>query len=352
MLTMQPSTQPMDTKHMRMSMAGAKTSRAVRKEFDNVKSLYGIPEDSGWSIPMPAEHAKTTRENVHAVFYTCASPEINVAVDDATPKIELVSEEYHGGYFPDWRTATMMSDDTRQNTITTTGDLVDKLDQLDDFFNDDDDAEEMHDSFRESTYEQHTLPILHRSLKRNASVSSFQTGFTDHYGSASSRLGTSHSQGGNDPMRISPSREAMIMTPTAFGGFAPAAPSLGSRPVLHARSITSPTAVPLPSAGLSSSGTYSAGLGSGRSTDDNTLIDEPWEDEDFSPGPMSHTESFPVETTLRPSVGGRFRSMTRRLTGGSADSKTREQIKRDLQKSPRVPKVPDIYVKDLKSSEI
>ena len=356
MITM-PAT-PMDNKYVRMSMAGANTSRAARKELENIKSLYGIPEDSGWCIPMPATHAKSTRDNVHAVFYTCASPEINLAVDDETPKIELVSEEYPGGYFPDWRTATMMTDDTRQNTITTTGDLVDKLDQLDDFFDDnDDDDDEMHDSFRESTYEQHTLPILHRSLKRNASVSSFKTGFGDPYGSAMHRVGTNGSQGGNDPMRISPGREAMVMTPTAFGGFAPPPthnPALGTRPVLHSRSVTSPTAVP-PSAGLSSSGTYSAGLGSGRPTfnpEESTLVDDPWDDDEFSPGVMAHTESFPVEATMRPSVGGRFRNVARRLTGGSADPKTREQIRRELQKSPRVPKVPDIYVKDLKSSEL
>jgi hypothetical protein len=350
-LMMTMTATPLDTKHLRMSMAGANTPRAARKEFDNVKSLYGIPEDSGWSIPMPATHAKMTRDNVHAVFYTCASPEISAAVEDETPKIELVSEEYASGYFSDWRTATMMSDDTRQGTMTATGDLVDKLDQLDDFFDDDEDPGEMPDSFRESTYEQQTLPILHRSLKRNASVSSFHTGFGDPYGGAISRIGTSSS----GDLRISPSREATVMTPTAFGGFAAQVPQLGTRPVLHSRSITSPTNGPIPtSAGFNSTGTYSAGLSSARSTfstEDGTLVDEPWEDDEFSPG-LTHTESFAVETTLRPSMGGRFRSMTRRLTGGSADQKTREQIRKEFQKSPKVPKVPDIYVKDLRSSEI
>jgi hypothetical protein len=354
-LMMTMTATPLDQKHLRMSMAGANTPRAQKKEFDNIKSLYGIPEDSGWSIPMPATHAKMTRVNVHAVFYTCASPEISVAVNDETPKIELVSEEYANGYFPDWRTATMMSDDTRQGTMTTTGDLIDKLDALDDFFNDDEDPGEMTDGFRESTYEQQTLPILHRSLKRNASVSSFQTGFGDPYGAAISRVGTSGSGSGSGDMRVSPSREAMAMTPTAFGGFAAHVPALGTRPVLHSRSVTSPTNGPIPtSAGFASAGMYNGGLGSARSTyntDDNTLVDETWEEDEFSPG-LSHTESFPAEATLRPSMGGRFRSVARRLTGGSADPKTREQIRKELQKSPRVPKVPDIYVKDMRSSEI
>lgn len=88
----------------------------------------------------------------------------------------------------------------------------------------------------------------------------------------------------------------------------------------------------------------------------STLVDEPWEDEDFDPG-MTHAETFPLEGSLRPiggggSVGGRFRSGIRRLTGGSADPKTKEAVRQQLLKSPRVPKVPDIYVKDLRSSEI
>jgi hypothetical protein len=63
---------PMDNKHLRMSMAGSHSTRATRKEYDRTKSLYGIPEESGWSIPMPAIHSAQTRNNVHAVFYTLA----------------------------------------------------------------------------------------------------------------------------------------------------------------------------------------------------------------------------------------------------------------------------------------
>ena len=66
------STTPMDKHHMRMSMASS-TSRSVRKEYEKTQSLYGIPEDSGWSIPMPAIHSNITRGNMQAVTFTCAS---------------------------------------------------------------------------------------------------------------------------------------------------------------------------------------------------------------------------------------------------------------------------------------
>jgi hypothetical protein len=46
----------------------------------------------------------------------------------------------------------------------------------------------------------------------------------------------------------------------------------------------------------------------------------------------------------------------RRLTGGGGDGKdgvkTREAIKQALQKSPQVPKVPDIYLVNPKSADL
>jgi hypothetical protein len=46
----------------------------------------------------------------------------------------------------------------------------------------------------------------------------------------------------------------------------------------------------------------------------------------------------------------------RRLTGGGGDgkegTKTREAIKQALQKSPQVPKVPDIYLHNPKSADL
>jgi Cell morphogenesis C-terminal len=72
---MEVSGHPMEKHHMRMSMASG-SARAVRKEYESTKSLYGIPLPSGWSIPMPAISSSRTRNNVHAVFYTCGDSEV------------------------------------------------------------------------------------------------------------------------------------------------------------------------------------------------------------------------------------------------------------------------------------
>ncbi|KAJ4139045.1 Cell morphogenesis protein PAG1 [Fusarium oxysporum] len=55
----------MDKHHLRMSMTRP-TSRAIRKEYERTQSLFGIPEASGWAIPMPAK--KTER---YAGQYSC-----------------------------------------------------------------------------------------------------------------------------------------------------------------------------------------------------------------------------------------------------------------------------------------
>ena len=65
MMTM--SETPMSKQHMRMSFVGS-GSRATRKEYDRIQSLYGIPEETGWSIPMPAVHTNNTRANMQAVY--------------------------------------------------------------------------------------------------------------------------------------------------------------------------------------------------------------------------------------------------------------------------------------------
>jgi hypothetical protein len=338
---------PLDNKHLRMSMAGANTSRALRKEYEKVQSLYGIPEESGWSIPVPAVHSSSTRANVHAVFYTCASTELPAAEDDATPTIELVNEEFSNSYFPDYRTATMMSDETRDNQ---SGDLVMKLESLDDFFDDDDTADMQPTSatqsslhhysgttadVRESLYDQQTFPILHKSLKRNASVASFQTGFAD--------------------LRISPSREVMIMSPGAFStgpGGTSQVTHITHRPGMHTRSVTSPAANQFSPPGTAISL-------------DETVIDDTFSDDDFDgdfvargpPGP--NEKPFSLEHIVRPGgIRSGFRSGIRRLTGGGGDpqhsAKTREAVRAQLQKSPQIPRIPDMYLmqQNPKSSDL
>ncbi|KAF1985066.1 hypothetical protein K402DRAFT_405534 [Aulographum hederae CBS 113979] len=326
---------PMDKHHLRMSMAGSHSTRAFRKEYERTQSLYGIPEESGWSIPMPAVHSHTTRENIHAVFYTCANAEVMENIQAATPDIQLVAEDYQkSSYFPEYRSATMMSDDTRGEAQL--GEAVMKLDDLDDFFEDygeepgsaiatasNDGAHFQNNTIggRENLYDQQTFPILHKSLTRNASISSFQTGFADNK-----------------------NRDVSIMTPTAFT--MPGQPqNLTLRPGLHSRSITSPAVnqrTP-PGTGINIELPF-----------DET--EEMFSDDDFAVGSLkpndaSGEKSFSLESMIKPIAQGTrsgFRSGIRRLTGGGGDTKdgqkAREAIRAQLQRSPQVPKVPDVYL--------
>ncbi|KHC52742.1 hypothetical protein MEW_02552 [Candida albicans P60002] len=80
---------------LRMSLG----STSMKKEYENTATLFGIPDESGWSIPMPAITAATTRNNVHAVFSTCTLDNIvdeNVEQEEDGIDIQFHSEDYYG----------------------------------------------------------------------------------------------------------------------------------------------------------------------------------------------------------------------------------------------------------------
>jgi hypothetical protein len=343
--------QPVERAHLRMSMAGSHTSRNFKKQYEKTQSIYGIPEETGWSIPMPAHHSHLTRANVHAVFYTCSTVENADAAQVETPQIEFRQEEFPFNPISDYgRTATMTSEDTRGESHI--GELVMKLDSLDDFFEDDDDAETLTDlpnssvfgnsrypstaysngslDTRETLYDQQTAPILHKSLAHNPSVS-FNSGFNS----------------GFSDVKLSPARDPGVMNPGAFNtltsGQPPGPLQPPSRPGLHSRSVTSPSH-PSHNQPQRLSPSLSSTL------DEH---DEPFSDDDVassrSPYPLTNADrTFSLEnmvTGLRHDTKSRIRSGMRRLTGNSGD-REREKVKMSLQmqRSPQVPKVPDIYL--------
>lgn len=61
------SPSPFD-KHYLMMSAG---DTSTRKEYDKIATLFGIPDDSGWSVPMPSVATAITRNNIHSVYSTC-----------------------------------------------------------------------------------------------------------------------------------------------------------------------------------------------------------------------------------------------------------------------------------------
>ncbi|KAL9613700.1 MAG: hypothetical protein Q9167_001777 [Letrouitia subvulpina] len=230
------SATPMDNDHLRMSMASS-GSRTIRKEYEKTKSLYGIPEDTGWSIPMPAIHSNTTRENLQAVLYTCANPN---APTVATPEIEFDAEEYQqSSYFSIQRSDTMDSEETRTDFggDGNMGELVLKLDSLNDFFDetltgDDFDgrpysgatitAYHTDSDSGADLYDQQTAPILNKTLARTASVTSLHNSFSD------TRTDTQDT-------------DAKIAANLSFSGPLMNNILAPNRPALHFRSITSPS---------------------------------------------------------------------------------------------------------------
>ncbi|KKY27489.1 putative cell morphogenesis protein [Phaeomoniella chlamydospora] len=235
---MEVSGNPLEKEHIRMSMASG-SARAIRKEYSHTQSLYGIPAQSGWSIPMPAIHSRTTRNNVHAVFYSCADTETHHEVAE-TPEIEFHTEEFSDSYFPPRRTGTLKSVETTADNNM--GDLISKLDSLDDFFDDPglDEPQTPGGTIRgfqvdlhehgANIYDQQTAPILSRSLARTASTSSFHNGLAESSRPAAPFYSRDHSIMNPGAFVTDGSPSSQLISPVAAPG----------RPTLHGRSITSP----------------------------------------------------------------------------------------------------------------
>ena len=237
---------PMDRHVVRMSMG----NRTIRKEYERTQTIFGIPDESGWAIPMPAINALTTRNNVHAVFYTCTLP---AAEEEAlpTPDVQFHMEDYsYGSTLPD-RSATMLSDEGRGEVLD---EMVLRLDNLDAFFADDSSTTPPGGNYQHTysmsdvdygnegaesapqIYDSRVYAILNRSLTRTPSVASLHTSFEN-----------------------SLSQPAMkdaypgIVTPTAFT--APPIPSSRYAP----RSISSPQTMTKPGEESLSEEDYSSG---------------------------------------------------------------------------------------------
>lgn len=227
---------PMDKHVVRMSMG----NRTIRKEYERTQTIFGIPDESGWAIPMPAINALTTRTNVHAVFYTCTLP---TAEEEAlpTPNVQFHMEDYSYGSTLQDRSATMLSDEGRGEVLD---EMVMRLDNLDAFFADDSSTTPPGNNYQHTysisdvdygnesgetapqIYDSRVYAILNRSLTRTPSVASLHTSFEN-----------SLSQG---PMlRDTPPG---MVTPTAFtappipNARLPAASRSISSPIIHAMS--------------------------------------------------------------------------------------------------------------------
>ncbi|KAF2488220.1 putative cell morphogenesis protein [Neohortaea acidophila] len=330
---------PFDNKHLRMSMAGSHSSRATRREYQSTKSLYGIPEESGWSVPMPAIRSEQTRKNVAAVAESLNTFSLNGMHEPSrTPEVEFEHEESPDSYFGNDASFAMSTgakmDEGNMHELAL------KLDSLDDFFDEPGDDMMSVDldgssyldgsriTERENLYDQQVAPILRRSMRRNASITSFQTGFTDSV--------------------YPPPRETThAMNPSAFAQNHKASSSFHHRPRLHNRSATSPIMRTMNTFSPQSAQSdlhYAAD----DSLDDT---DAAFSDDEFTLERARTSEEArrhyqQQDATVKPAgFKAGFRQGLRRLTSTGGKGEAREALRLAAaagapMKSPKVPKVP------------
>jgi hypothetical protein len=367
------SSSAMDKHHLRMSMTRPTTSKAVRKEYERTQSLFGIPEASGWAVPMPARKTDSTRANIHAAFYMCQTDEggtVGTLQAPMTPEVEFHPDDFPYGYFVGGsssdRADTMLSDDGRvidahgmmmnMGGVAAGGgggDLFSKLDSLDDFFDDLSSSTTSPPSDGRSSrtvtefspdaldagaqlYDEKILPILRQASAasgNSAATLAFQNGFAD------------------TTRPVFTPRDAGVasntMNPGAFS-FGLDKPSSAATPsplqhrphgLQHARSVTSPSA-PTSSAYhaylASTTTTTAASAGDLTSEDEADFPEDVFSDGDEDrPGtaasgsgsggsgsgaaPGAQGSSFFRENVIRPLAEGTRSRMRRMASGRSRD---------------------------------
>ncbi|KAI5787397.1 cell morphogenesis N-terminal-domain-containing protein [Pyronema domesticum] len=108
--------------HGRSHSTHSRLTRGREDSSSASDSLFGVPDDSGWSIPSPQVKAGVTRDNVHAVFYTCQD-----AISGEAHDVQFHVEEFVNYS----RTVTGLSEDIREGGFS---DTVLRLGDLDEFF--------------------------------------------------------------------------------------------------------------------------------------------------------------------------------------------------------------------------
>ena len=85
----------LDRDVLRMSLGNT----SIKKEYEKTATLFGLPDENGWAIPMPAVTAASTRNNVHAVFSTCVVPAL-VDENEEHQKEEEIQFHFEDYYAP------------------------------------------------------------------------------------------------------------------------------------------------------------------------------------------------------------------------------------------------------------
>ena len=110
----------MDKDILRMTLG----SRQQFKEYENTKTLFGIPDAFGWSVPLPLESLQLTQTNVHSVFYLSVNAHANLSSASlAADSFNFNMDAYGGGIVNLDAVPTGMAGNLSFNHSTTSNDM-------------------------------------------------------------------------------------------------------------------------------------------------------------------------------------------------------------------------------------
>ncbi|ODV90814.1 hypothetical protein CANCADRAFT_57243 [Tortispora caseinolytica NRRL Y-17796] len=127
---------------LRMSLG----NRTVRKEYEKSETLFGVPDENGWSVPSATNQTQVVRNNIHVVFYTCVPTDtVDYKEADLDGKLndlelgEIEFQEDESSYSSIFRDRTDQANSTLLQTQSkaSLSHMWAELDNLDSFFTDD-----------------------------------------------------------------------------------------------------------------------------------------------------------------------------------------------------------------------
>ncbi|CCH42316.1 hypothetical protein BN7_1860 [Wickerhamomyces ciferrii] len=264
----------LDKDILRMSLG----NKTIRKDYEKTATLFGIPEESGWSIPMPAVTAATTRNNVHAVFTTCRT-----VVESEIPEEEVEQQEQIKFHREDYNYGQSNNEAQDAASITEENDgslshMWAELDNLDSFFTKDaenssnfsDNTNGAGHHFRSTSidtrfsttdqlapfesapqvYDKKVSVILNRSLARTQSNTSFKTSLADSFGN-SPMSDTRHLSGISSREAFLRSRGELVSSSENSGSSTPTSPTFPKEDSFRFEGLLAQPAQPKPRKRLS-----------------------------------------------------------------------------------------------------
>ncbi|KAI9728200.1 MAG: Cell morphogenesis protein PAG1 [Chrysothrix sp. TS-e1954] len=286
------------------------------------KSLWRTESaSSGWSVPMPAASRRTLRHNLQALQSMHATKDTQAESGVPTPELEFWQDESSQlARFPDGFHAS--SADDYSLAESSMGELVSKLDSLDDFFDSEEETSPMqpYDSPAVSTPETANLT---RARETSYDYPESNTG-----GKRDQSFDWATEQ--DMDTRRPPMRAAAAMSPSAFS----VSKTMPRRPSIGGRSMTLPVVNQHTRPDLD--------------LDVPNLEAEPFSDDDLSAGRANLSTN--ANPSTRPRSNSRIRNGLKRLTSG--ERHRRPTLKAQVDESPEVPRVPDFYLQNPKSSDL